>query len=304
MAPMTERPWLPLAVLGVGVLAVSWSAILIREAAAPALVIGAYRLMFASVPMGALAVVQQRRAPEPFARSTSLLLAVSGALLAAHFGFWIASVQQTSVVTAVVLVASQPLYVAVASPLLLRERVEPHVWLAILVATAGALTMAADDFDDGWGTIAGDIYGLLAGGFAAGYLMIGRRLRPELSWPRYVGTVYPVTAAILVIAALVAGESFGGYSTRTFIMMGLLALGPQLVGHNAINWSLAYLPAVVVAIGILGEPVGSTIWATIVLDEFPSGAEMAGAPLVLLGVYIAIRPRRQEHLDLEIAAAD
>ena len=301
---MSERGWAPHAVLGVGVVALSWSAILIREAQAPALIIGSYRLVLAALPMGALAVVQSRRAPEPLSKAAVGPLLLSAAFLAAHFGFWIAAVQRTSVVTAVVLVAAQPLYVALASPLLLGERVERRVWLAVLVATAGAVTMSAEDIGAGLGTLTGDLYAALGGAFAAGYIMVGRRLRPTTSWARYVGTVYPATAVLLVAAALVAGEPFTGYSTKTLVMIGLLALGPQLIGHNAINWSLAFLPAVLVAIAILGEPVGATAWAALILDERPSALEMAGGVVVLAGAYLAIRPPREERPAVAVSVAD
>ncbi len=285
-------------------LAVSWSAILIREAAAPVLIIACYRMALAGLPVGAMALLQQRRAPEPITTSSIAPLLLSGEFLAAHFGFWIASVQQTSIVTAVVLVAAQPLYLAIASPLLLGEAVERRVWLALLIATTGALTMAADDLGDGLGTLAGDLYAALGGLFAAAYLIMGRRLRPTVSWPRYVGTVYPITAVLLLGAVLVAGESFTGYSTKAYVMIALLALGPQLIGHNAINWSLAYLPAVLVGIAILGEPVGATAWAALVLDELPSALEIVGGTLVLVSVYLALRPQAEAEVAVEISAAD
>lgn len=301
---MTQRAWAPYAALGVGVVAVSWSAILIREAQAPALVIACYRMVLAGLPVGALALVQQQRAPEPTSRAAVAPLLLSAAFLAAHFGFWVTSVQRTSVVTAVVLVAAQPLYVALASPLLLGEKVERRVWLALLITTAGAVTMAAEDLGEGLGTVAGDLYAVLGGVFAAGYITVGRRVRPSVSWQRYVGTVYPTTAALLLAATLITGDALLGYSTKTWVMIGMLALGPQLIGHNAINWSLAYLPAVLVAIAILGEPVGATAWAAIILDEPPSAAEVAGGLLVLAGVYLALRPGAEEPMATEVSAAD
>jgi len=97
---------------------------------------------------------------------------------------------------------------------------------------------------------------------------------------------------LLVASVLVAQEPFTGYSTKTFLMLGLLALVPQLIGHSAISWSLAYVPAALVAVAILGEAVGATILAAIVLQETPSGLEMAGALLVLTAVYVALRPGR------------
>lgn len=301
---MAERPWLPYTVLLIGVAAVSWSAILIREATAPFLIIACYRLALASVPVGAMALIQNRRSPEPFVAKTFLLMLLSGALLAAHFAFWISSLQHTSIVTSVVLVATQPLYVAIASPLLLREKVEPYVWLALLIASLGALTMVAEDLGDGFGTLAGDLYATLAGAFAAAYLIIGRSVRPTTSWTRYIGVVYTFSALCLFAALLIAGDDLTGYSTKTYVMIGLLALGPQLIGHSSINFSLAYLSAVVVAMAILLEPIGTTALAAVILDESPTIAEMGGGVLVLIGVYLAIRPRREERVVIEISSAD
>ena len=305
---MKTAGWQPYVVLGVGVSAVAWAAILVREADAPALIIAAYRLTLASIPMGALALVQHRRAPEPISAGTVAPLVLSAAFLAAHFGFWIASLQRTSVVTAVVLMATQPLIVGIAAPLLLGEAVDRRVWLALGVALAGTAAMAIEDVGEALGTVAGDLYAVLGGIFAAGYLMVGRYARPGTSWLRYVGTVYPIAAVFLLASALVAGDSFTGYSTKTLLMIGLLALGPQLIGHSAINWSLAYLPVMLVAMAILVEPVGSTILATLILDERPSGVEMAGGALVLVGVYLALRPERQAEAVVaevaEVPAAD
>ena len=294
----------PYAVLGIGVVAVSWSAIIIREAEAPVLVIASYRMVLASLPVGLLALVQQRRAPEPVTRGTVAPLLLSGLFLAAHFAFWITAVQRTSVVTAVVLVAAQPLYVALAAPLLLGERVDRRLWASFAIAAAGALIMASGDFGEGSGSISGDVYAVLGGISAAGYIIIGRRVRPTTSWVRYVGVVYPVTAVLLLATALVAGDALTGYSTKTLVMMGMMALGPQLVGHNAINWALAYLPAVVVAIAILAEPVGTTALAALILDELPSALQLIGGVVVLAGVYLALRSEQEAPAAADVAAAE
>jgi drug/metabolite transporter (DMT)-like permease len=158
--------------------------------------------------------------------------------------------------------------------------------------------MAGEDVGEGLRTVMGDLYALLGAVFGAAYLMIGRRARPQASWLGYVGVVYPVAAVLLVASVLVAGDSFTGYSTKTFVMFGLLALVPQLVGHSAINWALAYVPATLVAVAILGEPVGATALAALILDELPSAFEIAGALLVMAGVYVALRRGRVPARDL------
>jgi len=269
---------------------VSCAAVLIREADAPVLVIAAYRMGLAAVPAGALALATGReRASQDGLWAWPLL---AGTFLALHFGFWIASLQQTSVITSVVLVTTTPVFVGLASPFVLGERVATATWAGISIAIMGASLMAAEDVGEGLGTVVGDLYALLGAIFAAGYLMTGRRARPQLSWVRYVGVVYPVAAVLLVVSVVVAGEPFTGYSTKTFVMLGLLALVPQLVGHTSINWALAYVPAAMVAVAILGEPVGATTLAALVLREMPSAFEIAGALLVLTGVYVVLRPGR------------
>lgn len=49
------------------------------------------------------------------------------------------------------------------------------------------------------------------------------------------------------------------------------------------------LPAAVVAVAILGEPVGATLIAATLLDEAPTLPEWIGSAIVLLGVYIGLR---------------
>ncbi len=287
---MQQRKSYAYPVLAIGVAAVSCAAILIREADAPVLVIAAYRMGLAAIPAGTLALATSRR--EGSRERLSLWPLLAGVFLALHFGFWIASLQQTSVIASVVLVTTNPLFVGLASPFLLRERVPAAVWIGIAISMAGAGLMAAEDIGEGLGTIVGDLYALLGAVFGAAYWMTGRAARRQMSWAGYTGGAYTAAAVLLIAAVLIAREPFTGYSAKTFVMFGLLALVPQLVGHSAINWSLGYVPAALVAIAILGEPVGATALAVLFLGETPSGLEIAGGLLVLAGVYAALRPGR------------
>jgi drug/metabolite transporter (DMT)-like permease len=277
------------AVLTLGVIAVSTAAPLIREADAPALVIAAYRLTLASIPLLAIAAVRRRPVLASITHR-SLLATAAGIFLALHFAFWIASVQQTSIVTSVVLVTSQPLLVAIASGPLLGERPTSATWLGIALATAGTVVMVADDLGSGADTLLGDLYAVLGAVFAAAYFLCGRSLRQAgESWLSYVTLAYSVAAVTLVAMSTIAGHDFSGYSTRTYAFLALLALIPQLIGHTALNRTLGYLPAVSVTVAVLGEPVGATMLAMLFLDETPAVLELAGAALVLAGVYAGLR---------------
>jgi drug/metabolite transporter (DMT)-like permease len=284
---MQGRPF-DLAVLALGICAVSTAAIFIREADAPALVIAAYRLALASAPL--LLIAAARRQLRFSNRTHLALCAMAGAFMALHFGFWIASLQTTSVITSVALVASQPLFVAILSGPLLGESPSRGIWLGLALATAGALVMVAEDVGEGRETLKGDLFAVLGAMFAAAYILTGRFVRTGgAGWSSYVTVAYSVAALLLVLGVVVDGASFTGYSTRTYGFFVLLALVPQLIGHTILNRSLGYLPVVTVAIAILGEPVGATILAAVFLGEAPSVLEVAGGLLLLAGVYLGVR---------------
>jgi drug/metabolite transporter (DMT)-like permease len=121
--------------------------------------------------------------------------------------------------------------------------------------------------------------------------MTGRKVLDSRAtgWLAYSTLTYTTAAILLVGAVLAAGETFSGYSQRTYAVFVLLALVPQLIGHTAINRSLGQLPAIIVSLVILSEPVGATILAAIFLDEQPTLLQLAGGLVVLTGVAFGIR---------------
>jgi drug/metabolite transporter (DMT)-like permease len=122
-----------------------------------------------------------------------------------------------------------------------------------------------------------------------GYLLVGRRLRQRLSLLPYVSLTYTAAAAVTVVFCLLTGERFTGYSSTTYLMFILLALLPQVIGHSAFNWALGYLSAPFVSVTILGEPVGATILAYLILDEVPTLLKIIGGVTILSGIYLASR---------------
>ncbi len=284
------------AMLAIGVLAVSTAAIIIREADAPSLVIAAYRLVLASVPMLAFSAYRRERLLPHTGERIGLTL-LAGVSLALHFAFWITSVKETSVVTSVVLVSMAPLFVSVASGPLLGERPARAVWYGLAITALGTLIMVSDDFGAGGDTLRGDLYALIGAGFTTVFLLVGRRmLATEGRWLPYSTGTYSVAAVTLVAFVAIAGDPVTGFGTMTYVYMVLLALVPQIIGHTALNRSLGYLPAFAVALAIQGEPVASTVLAAVLLNEIPTGLELAGGALVLAGVYIGLRPSRAKSI--------
>ena len=101
--------------LGIGILCLSWAAILIRMADAPPLIIGAFRLSMAALVLIPIAVMKSRRELLSMDRTSWLLAVFSGVMLSAHFASWMTSLSYTSVASSVVLVTTYPIFVGLVS---------------------------------------------------------------------------------------------------------------------------------------------------------------------------------------------
>ncbi len=211
--------------------------------------------------------------------------------MAAHFLFWITSLKHTSVLSSVVIVTTNPIFVGIASFLLFRERVGRRLVASILVAGAGGALIALSDAGHEGGSLYGDALALGGAVMASSYFLVGRRVRGEVHFLSYITPVYAVSAVILVSVALLCGHSFTGYAPATYLYFVLLAVGPQLVGHSALNFSLRYVSATLVAIVVLGEPIGSTVLACLLLGESVTFWQVAGGGLILIGIFLAVRNR-------------
>ncbi len=296
---MTEKKFFPLAVITLGVLAVSTASIFIRYAQrdAPSLVIAAWRLTIAAAVLVVPVLGKHRAALRALSRRDVVLALISGTFLAVHFATWISSLAYTTVASSVVLVTTTPLWVGLLSPLVLGESLTVPVIVGMLATLVGGSLIGVGDACSGlvcdWGAafaggaLWGDFLALTGAWAAAGYFLIGRRLRAKTSLLVYIGLTYGMAAVVLDALLAFSGQPAFGYRPLTYVWFILLALVPQLVGHTSFNWALGYLSAVFVAITLLGEPVGSTLLAYIFLHEMPSTLTLIGAILILGGIAVA-----------------
>ncbi|HEX2088879.1 MAG TPA: DMT family transporter [Actinomycetota bacterium] len=279
------RPY-QVVLLVVGVVAVSFAAIFIRIADAPALSTAFYRNAMAAALFLPLVVAQRNEVRRLSSRQLAIAF-LSGALLAMHFATWIASLSFTTVAASVVLVTTSPIFVAAASRVLFGERVGNTTFIGILIGLAGAAIVSGGDFGISKRAAAGDLLALAGAITAAGYLLAGRRLRSEMSLFAYVGVVY-TTCAVLLLPAAALGGRLTGFSGNTWFMFVLLAVIPQALGHTVFNYLLKDMDASLVAISIMGEPVGSTLLALAFFGEVPPLTAIVGGVLILIGIYVAV----------------
>ncbi|MBS1149880.1 MAG: permease [Myxococcaceae bacterium] len=273
--------------LVIGVLAVSWAAIFVRLADAPPLTIAAWRLCLAGALVFPYAWLGHRAELRRTSTRVRWFLLGSGVALALHFGTWITSLKLTSVASSVALVTTTPVWVALLSALLLKEKARALTLVAMAVAIGGSLLIAGADFGLDARALQGDALALAGAIFGAIYLTIGRHARAQLGLVAYIGVVYPIAGVCLLGAAALAGDPLVAFPAETWLLFAALALVPQLLGHSLFNWALKHTSAGLVAIAILGEPVFSTLLAIPILHETPGWTRAVGAAVVLGGVGLA-----------------
>lgn len=275
--------------LPIGIFAISTASIFIKLCEAPALIIATYRMMLASLMLMPFACY--RRTWRGWERHEIGWFLLSGLFLSLHFAFWIASLKYTSVASSVVLVTTHPIFVGIGGWIFLKERLVLNLVFGISLSILGSGLIGYGDMVWSKEALIGDGFALLGAIAASGYLLVGRKMRKDQDLFSYIFPVYSTAGLVLIIFSLLFQKPFFGYSTTTYLFMFLLALVPQLIGHTTFNWALRYFPASMVAITILGEPIGSTILAYFILGEGLTVWKVLGGISIFSGILIALKKK-------------
>lgn len=305
----------PVAGLFLGILAVSTASIFIRFAQkeTSSLLIAAGRMTLAALFLAPFALKRTIGELQKIERKSIILLALAGVFLGFHFATWITSLEYTSVASSVVLVTTAPLWVALLSPLFLKEKISSWIFAGLIISLAGSVIVGLNSvchwthgqfvcesmtamFEGRafWGNLLALAGALLSGG----YLMVGRRVRSKFSLSTYTFVVYGISALVLLMLVALTKTPIGKPSYATWLWIILLAVVPQIIGHSTFNYFLKYLSATFVSIALLGEPVGTVILAYLFLRESPSWMEVAGGLLILAGIAVATVSNQRQSQNL------
>ena len=295
-----------MAALAVAVVAVSTSAILIRWSNAPSVVKALYRVVFTTALLLPWALGNYRGEFRQMKGRDFVVAALTGVALALHFVTWFESLRHTSVAASVTLVQSQPVFVAVGAWALLDERLTGRMLVGIGVALLGAAAMSLGDpllaalgfIDTSSGLSGTSTYGnllaLVGAVMAAAYVLAGRSLRQRISLVPYVVVVYVACSVVLLAIAVGQNAPLVDYPRREWLLFIGMAIGPGIFGHTVINWALAHVESGVVSVSLLGEPVGSTLLALLLLPgEIPTPTTVVGGAVVLFGIYLTAAARNE-----------
>jgi drug/metabolite transporter (DMT)-like permease len=280
VAPARLAPFL---VLAVALVAVSHGAIFARLADAAPFAIAAWRLGIAC-----LVVIPLALAAPGIGRFTSRAVALAvgaGAMLALHFGTWIASLEHTTIARSVLLVSTAPIWVALLQFAGSRRLPSRATTLALVFATTGAFIVGSGGLRQ-HGALAGDLLAVAGAIAMAAYLLLARMAQAELPFRGYLAIAYGSAAAWLWLAVGLTATRATGFDTTTWLALAGMALVSQLIGHSGYNWSLRHLDPLFVAVALVGEPVLAAGLGWWLLGEAVDWRTGAGGVLILAGIAI------------------
>jgi len=280
-------PFNPYLVLIIGIIGVSTGSIFARVADAPALVTAAYRVGLATLVLIPAAGWKARDEFRNLSFQDAKMAMLSGLFLALHFAAWISSLDYTAIANSVVLVNTIPLWVGLLTPLITGDSLKSTTVVSIALSVVGGAIIGFGDFATGGNALRGDLLAVVGAVCAAVYLLMGRSLRRKLSLLAYVTVCYGSAAVILWIVVLFLNLPVTGYSSRTVAAFWAMALISQILGHSSYNWALKWFSTALVAVALLGEPIGSTILAYLIFNEGLTWLKFVGGLFIMLAIYIA-----------------
>lgn len=291
--------------IGVAMVSISFASIFIKWSESAPFVIASYRLgVTCLILLPFLLYFGGLRCIASFRRDEWALILISGVALSFHFGLWITSLSLTLVSTSVILVTSHPMFVAGVSHFLMRERVRRAAAAGIVLAFSGVCVISLNDYRVGGDSLMGDLLAFLGGLCAGIYFLSGRVARRTVPLTPYVFSVYGISALVLLASAVVAGDQVVVTDRRELTLFLLMAVVPTVFGHTMFNYALKKVPAHIVSTSVLGEPVGASLLAYLLLPgEVPTVWIVVGGALVVTGLYVVLTrgmSREGDHAEVQV----
>lgn len=267
--------------LFIGILTISFSAILIRMSESNPLVIATYRMGISSLILFPFFILKK----EKIENKEKFLFVLSGIFLAFHFYTWITSLRFTTIMSSTVLVTTNPIFVSIFSYLIFKKRLKLKTFLAIILSMLGIFLMSySGQFSMNF---KGNSLALIGAIFASLYIVTNFALRKKYNLINIVFRVYFISFLILLFLSLILKENLISVPKREYLLLFLIALFPQVIGHSIFNFALKFLSPIFISLTILGEPIGATLLGILFFREFPKTLEFLGGALIIIAILIA-----------------
>ena len=281
------RTW-PFIALILGSACLAFGPLLVRLSDVSPVSSAFWRMGLALPVLLAVAVLARRREAAPLAlRAIPWGLGLlAGAMFAADLATWHLGIVRTTLANATLFGNGAAFILAGWAMLAGWERPERQKMVALGMALTGTLLLLGASAELSPKHLAGDLLCLLAATFYAGYLIVVMRLRGRLSTATLLAISTAASAVLLLPVALLAPGSFWPEDWRPLMA---LAVTSQLVGQGLLVFATGSLPAAVIGVGLLVQPLLSATIGWLMFNESMGPTELAGAAIICTALVLVRR---------------
>jgi drug/metabolite transporter (DMT)-like permease len=283
--------------LGIGILSLSFSAMFVRWANAPGPVTAFYRLFLSIFLL--LPFFVPRLKTNPALKSRSIIFPfMAGVFTACDLGLWTTSLSYTTAANATLLGNTAPLWVALGTWLIFKQKLAFAFWRGLTITLLGAALILGTDFILHPRFGVGDAMAIFTGVFYGGYFLFTEKSRSHFDPVSHIWWVGIGASLSLFIINTVLQHPMLGYPTQTWLVFLATAVVSQLIGYMSLAYALGYLPASLVAPTVVLQPIVTALLAIPLLGEIPTLWQGIGGAIALVGIYIVNRSHQQSgHFD-------
>lgn len=239
----------------------------------------------------ALATTARDQAQGRHTHMSKVLLLV-GVYFAGDIGILHVAFHYTTVANATTLANFAPVLIAIFMYVVHHHRFAKIYIIGMILAFVGAIVLVGPSAAIGGEKLLGDLLGLVAAGFYAGYQLMVKAGRVHYSPARLMAASTTVTALVLLPFALLSPGLFWPPSLIQWWPLLALALIPQIAGQSAISYASHFLPTSLSSLTLLMQPLAATVMAMFLFQEWLTLIQAIGGGVLLFGIFLSTRGHR------------
>lgn len=247
-----------------------------------------WRMSLAWPLLVAIAITGRRR--EPVAARLPLpwkAALFAGLWFAADLASWHLGIVRTTAANATLFGNMAAFLLAGWAVLLRGETLRPALVRAFVLAALGAALLLGHSADLSRQHLIGDLLCLVSACCYAAYFIVVIRLRERQSTFTVLAMTTGFTMLVLLPFALLGAT--GPFWPTDWRPLATLAITSQLAGQGLLTLASGRLPATLVGLGLLVQPLVAGASGWLAFGEVPGVAELAGAGLILTALVLVRR---------------
>jgi len=277
----------PLFRLLIGCVCISFAPIFIKLAALPPDSAGFYRMFFAGISLFLLMVL--RRESLQMEKRARWFLLGSGIFLGIDFMCWHRSIDLLGPGLSTLLANFQVFFTALFTWLVLKQKVSRLFFLSVVMALIGLQLITGADWSQiGQDYLWGVFFGLLAGVFYSGYILLvkGAMDDPSVKSVPAMLLVAVASSALLALTTPLGGASFAIPGSGSFLAILGAGLVSTTIGWSLLSSAIQYIPATLAGLILLLQPTLALIWDVLLFDKPMGLMELVGILIILAAIFI------------------